>query len=137
MQSANINMSASGNPPENFELLEGYACFRPAGTVSLTVAVELVSQAIAHTRQHQIPKLLADSTGLIGFPPPGTVERYFLIHDWAAQAQGRVKFALIARPEMVDPERFGEMVAANVGLRGRVFTSEAEALAWLLDEQTR
>lgn len=39
--------------------------------------------------------------------------------------------AMVARPEMIDPERFGVTFAANRGLVGGVFVSEAEAVAWL------
>jgi hypothetical protein len=39
---------------------------------------------------------------------------------------------MITREEMVDPEKFGITAASDAGLRADVFTSESEALAWLL-----
>jgi hypothetical protein len=43
-----------------------------------------------------------------------------------------IKAAAVARPEQVDPERFGEMVARNRLVNGRVFTNVEDALEWLL-----
>jgi hypothetical protein len=43
-----------------------------------------------------------------------------------------IKSAAVARPEQVDPERFGEMVARNRMVNGRVFTKAQDAKEWLL-----
>ncbi len=43
----------------------------------------------------------------------------------------RVRLALLGHEPMIDPERFGEIVARNRGADARVFTIEAEALDWL------
>jgi hypothetical protein len=42
--------------------------------------------------------------------------------------------ALVARPEHIHPEKFGVKVASDRGMRGNVFTSEHDALEWLLAE---
>jgi len=39
---------------------------------------------------------------------------------------------MVARPEFIDPQRFGVIAAANAGLRADVFSSESEAVSWLL-----
>jgi hypothetical protein len=38
---------------------------------------------------------------------------------------------MVARAEMIDPEKFGVTVAANRGLVSNIFTTELEARAWL------
>ena len=43
-------------------------------------------------------------------------------------------YAMVAAAGLVDPHRFGELVARNRGVHGRVFTDRAEAVRWL-DEQ--
>ena len=43
-----------------------------------------------------------------------------------------VKVALVARTELMDPEKFEVTVGRNRGLLGNVFDCEKEALAWLL-----
>jgi len=38
---------------------------------------------------------------------------------------------VVVRAEMIDPEKFGILVARNAGLDANVFADEAEALSWL------
>src|SRR5262245_9201179 len=42
------------------------------------------------------------------------------------------KLAVLARPDLLDQQRFAEMVARNRGINIRVFTSMDEAASWLL-----
>jgi hypothetical protein len=60
-------------------------------------------------------------------------EKYILGEQSQIFARYRViKIAAIARPEQIDLERFGEMVARNRMVNGHVFTSAADAEEWLL-----
>jgi len=119
------------NKPTDFEILEGYAVFRPTGEVSLQQAAQLVTSAIAFAHENKARKLMVIITGLTGFGPPNLATRYFFFQEWARAAQGQVCVAFVARPEMIDPEKIGIMIGENAGLRGDAFTSEEEALAWL------
>jgi hypothetical protein len=122
-------------PPDHYEQRVGHAEFSPVGEVSLNQVSELVSRAIIFARDHQIERLLADITGLTGFPSPSVVDRYWLIRQWANVAKSRVAVALVVEPHLIDPERFGVTVAANSGLRGDVFAVKTEALEWLLSSR--
>jgi hypothetical protein len=115
----------------SIEAFEDCAYYRPVGKVKLDEAVELVDQAIAYARDQRIPKLCVNAAGLTGFPSPSLPERYFLARKFAATAQGAVQMAIVIRPEMIDPERFGIIVARNAGMNADVFTNERDALAWL------
>ena len=117
--------------PEHFEIADDHAVFRPTGQVSLQQAVQLVTSAITFAREQRVRKLMAVTTGLSGFKPPDLATRYIFIRAWARAAGGDVCIAVVARPEMIDPQRFGVTVAANSGLVGDVFESEEEALVWL------
>jgi hypothetical protein len=119
------------NKPEHFEIMDGYAVFRPSGQVSLEEGVRLVTSVIAFAREHDIKKLLVVTTGLTGFKKPSLADRYFLFREAAGAAQGEVCIALVTRPELIDPEKLGMLVAKNAGLRIDVFASEEAALAWL------
>ena len=125
------------NSPEYYEIAAGYACYRPAGQVSLKEAIELVSRAIAFSRDHQIGKLLVDTTKLTGFGPPGTWARFRIARQLAFESRKLVTVVLIARAEMIDPQRFGFSVASNLGMSGEIFSSEAEAVAWLMMPKIR
>jgi len=118
------------NPP-NFEVVGAHAEFRPSGRASLQQAVEMVTSAIIRTREQGVPKLLVVTTGLTGFQSPGVIDRFSFIQEWAKAADGTVRMALVASPQLIDREKFGVTVARNIGFLADVFTSEAEALHWL------
>ncbi len=75
-------------------------------------------------------RLMLVATGLDGLPVPTTWERFSLAEEWAQAARG-VKVAVVCPGQLIDPARFGVTLARNRGLMLDVFTSEAEALAWL------
>ena len=123
--------------PENFEVAEGYACYRPNRQCSFQEAVELACTAIAFARDNRITRLLIDTTKLTGFERPNTSQRFHLGERTAETAMSLVKVAVVANPEMIDARRFGATVARNRGLITEPFVSEADALAWLLDSQAK
>jgi hypothetical protein len=119
------------NKADNFQVQAGLAVFRPSGEVTLGRGIEMVTSAINEARQLGIRKMLVVTTGLTGFASPSLGTRYFFVHEWAKAAQGKVSVALVARPEMIDPQKFGVTVANSAGLTTDVFTTEGEAMAWL------
>ncbi len=122
--------------PDHFEVVAGRALFRPVGCHSLQAAVELVNDALAYSRAHGIRELMVNGIRVTGFEPPSLAERYFLVDKWALTARGAVRMAMVIRPEMIDPQKFGVTVAYNRRLIADVFVEEGEALAWL-DKHTR
>jgi hypothetical protein len=124
------------NAPKGFQIAEDYASYRPAGEVTLPKAIELLGKAVTFASGKRIGKLLVDTTRLTGFKPPTMADR-FDMGTQLAQVPGalRVKVAVVARAELIHPEKFGVTVATNRGMRVNVFASEAEALQWLLDEK--
>ncbi len=117
-------------------MVGSYACYRPAGQVMLSEAIDLISMGIAYARDNQVEKILVDSTQLTGFGPLSTSARFWMAERFVSAAKSVVKVALLARTEMIDPERFGVTVAQNLGMQANVFDSEADALEWLLSDQT-
>jgi hypothetical protein len=71
--------------------------------------------------------LLIDVTKLTGLPPPGLGERYLIVDRLAAAAGSTVRVAMVARPEVIDPKRFGLTVAAAKGMQANIFDDEAGA----------
>jgi hypothetical protein len=118
--------------PEHLEVAEGHCRFRLDGTISLVEAVELVTRAINFCRDQKVAKLLVDVTSLAQLNPPTVLDRFLMVEDWAREAKGKVIVAMVARLEHIHPEKFGVKLAADSGLRSDVFTSEHEALEWLL-----
>jgi len=120
-------------PPEYLSLEDHYAACHPRGRFTFDQTVAMIDEAIAYCRDNGVRGLLVDVTGVTGFLPPSTAERFAFASRWAATANGKVVVSIIAPPEMVDPDKIGVMVATNRGLRSDVFTAESEAIAWLLD----
>ncbi len=91
----------------------------------------MVTAAIAYARAQGVRELMTNATSLTGFESPSIAQRFIFVEKWASAAGGVVRLAMVVRPEMIDPEKFGVTVGANRGLIGDVFVSEAEAVAWL------
>jgi hypothetical protein len=117
--------------PPFFEYLSGYARCRPEGTFTLEQGMQQVLAAITYAREQSIDKLLVDTTRMVTPGMPTTLDRYTLGVTFAQAARSSVRVAVIVKPEMIDPERFGVTVATNRGMQVNVFTNEADALAWL------
>jgi len=120
------------NAPEFLEIARGYARLQFDGKFSLEQHVAQASQAIAFCREQHIKRILMIWIGEISYPPPTLWERYFMCEAWAEASQWIVALAIVAPLEYIDPEKFGVLVAGNVGCTADVFSSEPEALKWLL-----
>lgn len=116
---------------DQFEVVGGRGFFRPTGHMPLAEAVARVDAAIAYARAQAIKDLLVNGILVTGFDPPSLSERYFLVEKWALTARGALRVAMVLRPEMIDPEKFGVTVAFNRRLIADVFVDEGPAVAWL------
>ncbi len=117
--------------PLQLDFVDGIALFRPAGSMPLGAAVTLVETAIHEARRQQCTGLMVQVTSLSGFGSPSIAARHEMMRRWARAADARLKLALVIPPEFFDPERFGEISAANFGLAGKGFLTEADAMDWL------
>ena len=119
------------HPLEHVEIREDICRFRLTGERTLVEAVELITSAIAHCREHRVDRLLVDATSLIGLPIPSLVDRFLIAEEWAHEAKGMVIVVLVIDAVYIHPQKFGVRVAADFGLTLDLYTSEPEALAWL------
>jgi hypothetical protein len=117
--------------PQNFRIVGNRGTFRPAGIMSLYEAVNEIDEGLVFARQRGLKKLLVDTRALYGFDPPSVIERYWFIRRWARSVAAAVRVAIVARSELIDPEKFGTTVARNNGMASDVFLSEPKAAAWL------
>jgi hypothetical protein len=116
---------------QDFEIVGDHAEYRPTAELALAQAIQLITSGIAFARERQVKKLMVVTLGLAGFQPPNVIQRYYFVHEWAKAAGYSVRVAIVAHPEMIDPQKFGVTVARNIGFASDVFTSEEEALTWL------
>jgi hypothetical protein len=116
---------------DGFVVEGNHAVYRPVGCVSFDEAVNRVRAAISCARSKEVRNLLVNTTAWTGFDSPDTFQRFLAASEWAEAARFDVRLAIVARAELIDPERFGVIVARNRGLVNNIFTSEVEARDWL------
>ena len=127
--------SRKQDPTGSFELYPDRIETTLDAALSLPVAVLCVSGVITLARKKGIPNVMVVASTLgRGRPSPSQAERFFCASQWAEASRGCVRVALVIRPEMVDPSKFGTLVATNRGMAFAVFESEAEAREWLVGE---
>ena len=91
---------------------------------------ELIAE---HCKRANKNKLLVDFTE--AYVEASLTDRYILGEEAQIFARYKlIKVAAVVRPDRVDPEGFGEMVARNRGVNGRRFTNVGDAVEWLLKE---
>jgi len=117
--------------PDQFESVGKRGFYRPISITTFEQAVDLVAAAAVYARTAGLVDLLVNVTGLTGFPPPSTFGRYALAVKWAESSGGVLRVAMVARAELIDPQKIGVLMAQNRGANVDVFTDEATALAWL------
>ena len=119
------------NTLANFEQVGKRGFYRPIGNVTFERAVDMVAEGMRLARSLGLHDLLVNTTGFSGFPPPSIFARHALAVKWAESAGSGLIVAMVARSELIDPEKIGVLMAQNRGASGDVFPTEAAALAWL------
>ena len=107
------------------------------GQFSLAEAKRKFLEVLGAVERQKVGKVLFDGRGLKG--NPGAIERFYY---GAFAARGATEYAVrnrYASPEfayvlqvpVLDPNRFGEVVATNRGMRVRTFDNLDAACGWL------
>jgi hypothetical protein len=115
----------------NFEVVGKRAFYRPSGKLAFEQAVEMVAEAMKQARELGLRSLLVNANGIAGLSAPTVIARHSMAVRWAESAGSQLHVALVARPELLDPEKIGVLMVQNRGVSGDVFTNETLALAWL------
>jgi hypothetical protein len=121
---------------ESFEQTGSRGFYRPVAQVTFEQAVDLVERAIARARSLGLLDVLVNTTRLTGFTPPSVFARYAMATKWVGSAGASLRVAIVARPELIDPQKIGVLIVQNRGGTGDVFTNETDAIAWL-DKRNR
>lgn len=119
----------------SLEMVDGVPVVRLVPTQRLLDhAIDAATGVIRRMVAEGQPHLLVDARAA-SFDAPSLVDRLRMVRQWAEAAGGRVRIAVVAPPEFIDPERFGVVAAGKFGLAGQVFEDQAEAIAWLHEER--
>ena len=115
----------------DFEQVGARGFYRPIAHVTFEQAVDLVAEAMVTARELGLADLLVNTTGLTGFTPPSVFARYAMAGKWTQSAGAMLRVAMVARRELIDPQKIGVLMMQNRGGIGDVFSNEADALVWL------
>lgn len=107
------------------------------GDFSLEAAKRGFLEILDAAGRHGTKKILVDGSEVKGEPElihrfiystfaAGEVAKYVVQHR-----VGSPQFAYVLREPVLDPQRFGETVAVNRGMRVKVFDNVEDALNWL------
>ena len=123
-----MNPSSS---PDDVEIVDriSYLEVRYLGEFSVTRFNRQTDAAVQACSERGLFLLLIDLTGLN--PIPTVIERFEAAIHGAKVAAELSRVALVARPEFIDPGKFGVQVARNRGLNAEIFTDCRKALEWL------
>jgi hypothetical protein len=110
---------------------------RATGEFSLDEAKRVFVEMMEAVSLHKAKRVLFDGRTLTGNPQ--TMDRFYYAEFAAAtaarfktrDASGPTRFAYLLKEPVLDPERFGENVAANRGMLVQAFDDPHEARAWL------
>lgn len=116
---------------DHFEQIGSRGFYRPIAVVTFEQAVEMVAAAIEQACELALVDLLVSVHRLSGFAVPSTFGRYAFAVRWAEASRGTLRVAFVARPELIDHEKIGMVMAQNRGLDSEVFSQEADAVRWL------
>lgn len=110
-----------------------------SGIFSLANANKACVEMFKAVEQHKAMEVLVDCRHLAG--SPSTMERFEHSEFGAARmidfSAWITRFAYVGMPPLIDPQKFGETVAVNRGVKIKVFTNIEDALRWLELERAK
>lgn len=118
-------------PEARFEREGDWLAVFASGPMRVDWLVEMVGRIAADIRAAPASALLIDTRAMVG--GLDDLGRYRLATA-AVSAQLAGPIAFLGRNDVLDPKRFGEVVARNRGVNVRVFSDENEARAWLREQ---
>ena len=107
-----------------------YLVARLTGAGAPCEASQQFESIAEHCKRANEDKLLIDTTGYD--VKVSTVDRFLLGERLGIFARHKIKVAFVCRPEQVDPQKFGALVARNRGVSVETFTDYHAAVNWLL-----
>ena len=114
------------------EKLDKYSRIIAASPFIPRDAAERTLAAVAQARAQSVTHLVIDLRAMQMEPRPSVTERYDFGNDIARAGVGMRKLAFVMNPAALGIYEFAFVVISNRGPRTAGFSSEPEAVAWLL-----
>jgi hypothetical protein len=105
---------------------------RVEGEFSAEDLEPLISEMARLCASHRVRRLFVDARGVRPLPVLTVADRYQVGVTFAKHFAPAVRVVLLTLPELIDPRKFGVMVARNRGLTTEIFSDRDRAVGWLL-----
>lgn len=115
----------------DIELQGGLLLVNASGNFTFDAALRLLKEACDRAKEKEVNKILVNCLAMDG--ELTTIERYNLgveVATYVKQRQMNPRLAFVGKPPTIDG--FGVRVGQNRGLVTEVFSSQQEALNWLV-----
>jgi hypothetical protein len=112
------------------EQMPKYLAARYIGAGDVVEVSKQFESIAKHCNRTKNTKLLIDTTGFD--VKPSVTDRFYMGEELEIFVLHAIKVAFVSRPEQLDPERFGKLVAWNRYAIFEVFTDFQSAEEWLL-----
>jgi hypothetical protein len=119
-----------------FEPREEFLHCEASGAYNFEDACVMLREVLAESAQHGATKVLVDCLEMGGNPT--MVERYALAEFLAREMVDHIielkrfpRLALLGKEPLVDPNRFGELVARSRGVQMKTVEQIEDAVKWL------
>lgn len=116
-----------------WEIKEQYLYLDAQGVYRLDEVLKVLEYALEKAKQENLKGVLIDTRKVTSVTP--TVMECYEMGKWIAQLQTtrgyRVRLAVVGTQEILESQRFGEIVALNRGALLKVSTDREAAIAWL------
>ena len=115
------------------ELRDNYVLFSCYGTFSNDALLNVYEAALDFAENKGLKAILVDISDLDGALPT-TMERYnhgVTVARMQLKHDKRIFIAVVGKEPIIDPQRFGEIVAVNRGAYCKVFIDIDDAITWL------
>ena len=112
---------------------DGYLQISCQGVYETDSFISVFKNALLLTEERSYKYLLLDVREITG-NPPSTFDRYEIgsqVADIQRSLNTYSRIAVVGNEPMIDPQRFGEIVALNRGVQGKVFTDLDQAIVWI------
>ena len=107
---------------------------RVSGEYDYRNMIEFPKAILQATQESGIDRVLINGLGVKAEELP-VIERFFMAEKAAEMFRQEIKLAIVWHPQLIDG--FMEAVAQNRAGLMRLFGTEEEALAWLLDNREK
>jgi hypothetical protein len=119
-----------------FQATEEFLHCRASGMYSFEDGCWMLDEVVAESTQRGATRVLVDCLLIVGSPT--MFDRYALAEFLAQEVVGYIiagkivpRLAILGREPLVDPNRFGELVARNRGVQTKTVEQMEDAVSWL------